>query len=61
MTHDAERPLLCPACGSTELTTTSKSVNSSTYWLCGKCGEVWNAGRRQERNGYSFRYGLHRR
>jgi predicted RNA-binding Zn-ribbon protein involved in translation (DUF1610 family) len=41
------RPLVCPACGSTLVTTASKTIDASTYWTCGSCGEVWNVGRRQ--------------
>lgn len=40
-------PTACPSCGSRELTTTAKIVDASTYWRCSRCGEVWNAARRE--------------
>lgn len=40
-------PKVCPACGSTDLTTASKTIDESSYWRCGRCGEVWNAARRE--------------
>jgi ribosomal protein L37AE/L43A len=51
-----DRPLVCPACGSTVLTTASKTVDASTYWNCTACGEVWNMGRRQEPNNNRYAY-----
>jgi ribosomal protein L37AE/L43A len=50
----AVRPNVCPACKSTDVTTGSKTIDRSTYWHCGKCGEVWNAGRRREESHYGF-------
>jgi transposase-like protein len=44
----ASVPAGCPACKSTDLVTTSKTVDEATYWRCRACGEVWNAGRRRE-------------
>lgn len=38
-------PTTCPACKSRELTTTSKTVTSASYWRCLTCGEIWNAER----------------
>jgi transposase-like protein len=44
-------PTACPSCRSTDLKTTSKTVDEATYWRCAACGEVWNAGRRREATG----------
>jgi predicted RNA-binding Zn-ribbon protein involved in translation (DUF1610 family) len=44
---EAPAPAFCPSCGARELTTTSKSLDASTYWRCVKCGEVWNVARRE--------------
>ncbi len=41
-------PAACPVCRSTDLKTTSKTVDEATYWRCNACGEVWNAGRRRD-------------
>jgi hypothetical protein len=41
-------PTGCPACQSTEIATTSKTIDAATYWRCRKCGEVWNVGRRRD-------------
>jgi transposase-like protein len=38
---------ICPACGSANVQTTSKTVDASTYWRCRQCGEVWNILRRE--------------
>ena len=46
-------PAYCPKCRSREVTTTSKVVSAESYWRCGGCGEVWNAGRRREASGYA--------
>jgi transposase-like protein len=40
-------PKTCPACRSTDLEHASKTVTESTYWRCGRCGEIWNIGRRR--------------
>jgi transposase-like protein len=45
-------PVHCPMCRSKEVTTVSKVVTAESYWRCAGCGEVWNAGRRQEQTGY---------
>lgn len=45
---DVLPPVMCPVCRSTDLTTTSKTVTSSSYWRCLKCGEIWNAKRLEE-------------
>jgi len=49
-------PSACPACRSTELTTTSKTITSASYWRCLACGEIWNAGRLETRGGGWSRY-----
>jgi len=46
-------PTQCPKCRSQEVTTVSKVVSAESYWRCGGCGEVWNAGRRREQTGYA--------
>ena len=38
-------PNACPVCGSTRLTTTSRTITAATYWRCTSCGEIWNASR----------------
>ena len=50
-------PACCPACGSTDLQTTSKTIDVSTYWRCNACGEVWNVSRREQgsHNGFPRR------
>jgi transposase-like protein len=40
-------PKTCPFCNSVDITTTSKTVDASTYWRCTACGQIWNAGRMQ--------------
>jgi transposase-like protein len=51
---EASAPSACPACASNNLTTTAKTIDASTYWRCGRCGEVWNVARRESgrRNGF---------
>jgi hypothetical protein len=44
-------PSQCPKCRSLDVTTVSKVVTAESYWRCGGCGEVWNAGRRREASG----------
>jgi transposase-like protein len=41
-------PETCPFCSSVNIKTTSKEVNTSTYWRCAACGQIWNAGRLQQ-------------
>jgi hypothetical protein len=38
-------PRTCPFCRSTDIATTSKMMDTSAYWRCLACGEMWNAGR----------------
>ena len=45
----------CPACGGRNLTTTSKTVDASTYWRCLTCGEVWNLKRHAVPSRFSYR------
>jgi transposase-like protein len=42
---EVRSPTSCPVCRSRELTTTSKTVTSASYWRCLTCGEIWNAER----------------
>lgn len=55
-------PTACPVCKSRDLTTTSKTVTSASYWRCRACGEVWNAERVAAATGFGprFRYGSRR-
>jgi transposase-like protein len=50
-----ESPKICPFCRSSELTTTSGTFDTTAYWRCQKCGEMWNAGRLQETGRYRER------
>jgi predicted Zn finger-like uncharacterized protein len=43
---DEIAPAACPTCQSTAITTTAKIPDSTSYWRCTKCGDVWNASRR---------------
>jgi transposase-like protein len=38
-------PAACPFCQSSKVTTPSDKVDSSTYWRCEACGQMWNVGR----------------
>ena len=38
-------PKTCPFCNSSDVKTTSKVVNASTYWRCASCGQIWNVSR----------------
>jgi transposase-like protein len=48
-------PSRCPVCRATDLTTTSKTIDRSTYWRCLACGEVWNVARRGTGDGFGPR------
>ena len=50
-------PTACPFCRSASLKTVSKQVDTSTYWRCETCGQVWNFERllAANRNGYGGR------
>ena len=39
-------PIVCPACQSPAISTTSRNPDDNAYWRCTGCGEVWNASRR---------------
>ncbi len=55
--HDeAGPPKMCPACKSSDVTTTSKIVTSASYWRCRTCGEIWNAERLQAASRYLPRF-----
>jgi transposase-like protein len=54
--EDVQAPTACPVCKSRDLTTTSKTVTSSSYWRCVTCGEVWNAERLEAGSRYWPRY-----
>jgi len=53
-------PTLCPFCRSNDISTTSKKPDTASYWRCGACGEIWNAGRLQQGDRYSGRAGWRR-
>jgi len=38
-------PTACPFCRSPKIMTTSTKADSSSYWRCEACGQVWNVGR----------------
>lgn len=44
---DTDFPASCPTCQSSSIATTAKTPDSSSYWRCTTCGEVWNDSRRQ--------------
>ena len=48
--REMKTPSACPACGSRDMTTTSKAVTVESYWRCVSCGEVWNQNRRETTN-----------
>lgn len=52
-------PASCPTCKSASILTTAKTPDSTSYWRCTKCGDVWNDSRRQAASnaGYRWRYG----
>jgi len=46
--RDAEplpAPAACPFCGSAKISTTSTTVDTTSYWRCATCGDVWNVER----------------
>jgi len=53
-TQTTSPPAACPVCGASDLTTTSKTVTSETYWRCVPCGEVWNVARRESSSALGF-------
>jgi predicted Zn finger-like uncharacterized protein len=47
-----QTPAGCPTCRSSAIVTTAKSPDSTSYWRCTNCGDVWNDARRDaERRG----------
>jgi uncharacterized Zn finger protein len=52
---EPNQPAKCPHCGGREMTTTSKVIDTNTYWRCLTCGEVWNLDRRENGSRFSFR------
>jgi hypothetical protein len=42
--------VVCEACGSSAVTTGSKSIDANTYFNCGKCGHIWHPGRSRVRD-----------
>lgn len=46
--------VVCPACASANVQTTSKTVDASTYWRCRVCGEIWNVARREVTTRFSY-------
>jgi transposase-like protein len=61
--HDVdpvEVPSQCPTCRSTDVKAAGKVVDSSSYWRCGSCGEVWNVGRVRPVSRYGYQRPLGR-
>lgn len=54
-TAESKIPSTCPACRSSSISTTAKSPDENSYWRCERCGEIWNAVRRD-----AFRPGAYR-
>jgi hypothetical protein len=44
------RPGVCEACGSSAVSTGSKTVDATTYFNCGSCGHIWNPARSRLRD-----------
>ncbi len=42
-----DRPVSCPTCHSSAIVTKAKHPDSSSYWRCEACGEMWNVARSQ--------------
>ncbi len=38
-------PVACPFCQSAKIRAASEKVDSSAYWRCEACGQMWNVGR----------------
>lgn len=54
-------PSLCPSCRSQDISTTSKNpADTSSYWRCAACGEIWNAERLQHATRQGSRGGWRR-
>ena len=37
--------MTCPFCRSDQVSTTTKTTDTNTYWRCGGCGQIWNPSR----------------
>ena len=48
-------PTVCPFCGSTKIAAPLKKVDTSTYWRCEACNEMWNVGRHKAAGAGSYR------
>jgi transposase-like protein len=48
-------PTACPFCHSAKIMTANVKADSSAYWRCEACGQVWNVGRLRpsHRQGYN--------
>ena len=44
-TEAEPKPVTCPFCGSSKIKTTNEQADTSSYWRCEGCGEMWNVGR----------------
>lgn len=40
-----DAPGSCPSCRSSDIVTTAKVPDASSYWRCKKCGDIWNSTR----------------
>jgi predicted Zn finger-like uncharacterized protein len=38
-------PATCPSCHAADLTMTDSAVAAGANWRCGRCGQLWDAGR----------------
>ena len=52
--HQAQAQTACPFCRSAKITTTSKVLDSSAYWRCEACGQVWNVGRNRPSTRFGY-------
>ena len=43
-------PTSCPFCGSPKIATASEKADTSAYWRCEGCGEMWNVARLRVRS-----------
>jgi len=50
-------PTICPFCASTKIAAPRKKVDSSTYWRCESCNQMWNAGRQKSADTGPYRGG----
>jgi len=47
-------PAACPFCRSPKVTTPSQKADSSTYWRCEACGQMWNVARLRASSRYGY-------